>query len=125
MREFQGKRRTRRILYSLPIRLVLVVFIIMLGASVWRLYEKRQIVAKERQSLLDEVAALEARRAALLAEVSNLKTARGVEAEVREKFNVVKPGERVINFVAAVATGTATTTSEATWWGRLVDWFDF
>ena len=125
MREFQGKRQTRRILYSLPVRLVLVVLIIMLGASVWRLYDKRQIVVKERESLLAEVASLEARRAVLLEEVASLKTARGVEAEVREKFNVVKPGERVINFVAAVATGTATTTTEATWWERFVDSFDF
>ncbi|MBI4136309.1 MAG: septum formation initiator family protein [Candidatus Vogelbacteria bacterium] len=124
MREFQDKRRRRRMIYSLPVRLGLTLIIIALAGSIFRLYKKERQVGLERAILLEEVERLRARQRELAAEVEKLTTARGVEEEIREKFNVVKPGEKVISLVTSQTAPTSSSFLPPTsWWQKVMNWF--
>src|SRR3989344_2150235 len=125
MREFQGKRRWRRLVYSLPVLVLLVLLIILLTNSAYRLYDKRQLANRERQVALAEVVQLRARQAELTETVAKLNTARGVEAAIRENFNVVKPGEKVITLVAGATTTVSGNVEPAPipWWQPIINWF--
>jgi len=125
MREFQDKRRWRRAVYSLPVRLGLTLIIIALAGSIFRLYKKERQVGSERAILLEEVERLRARQEELLAEVEKLTTERGVEEELREKFNVVKPGEKVISLVANETPTSSPSLPPTSWWQRVAEWLKF
>lgn len=122
MREFQGQRQLRRLTASRPVQIFLVLILILVGQSVIRLYGRERAIALEEQSLRRALASLAARRAELAAEVAALETDRGVEAAIRERFGVVKPGEKVINLVGAPAT-SAPTAVNPSWWQEVVGWF--
>lgn len=124
MKEFQGKRRFRRLIYSWPLRLLLVLLIILLASSVYRLYQKQQLVLAERQVVLDEVARLTARQKELAAEVARLETDRGVEELIRKNFNVVKTGEKVITLVTTPITTTLPPLPPPPlpWWRIIIGW---
>ena len=131
MKEFQGKRRWRRQVYSWPVRVLLILLIILLANSVYRLYEKQRLVVKERQTVLMEVARLSARQAELAEEVARLQTDRGAEDLIRKNFNVVKAGERVVTLVVNEPTTTPLTVPHDTatpppllpWWRVIIGWF--
>lgn len=123
MREFQGQRRRRQIMYSLPVRVLLALLIILLSGSIYRLYEKQRLVSAERRSFLKEVERLRARQTELAQEVAKLGTERGVEEEIRENFNVVKPGEKVITFVIDEAATSTLPVTPSPWWQKIIEWF--
>ena len=123
MREFQDKRQRRLIIYSWPVSVGLTILLIMLSGSVYRLYEKQRFISVERQSLFEEVSRLRARQSELEQEILDLATDRGLEEVIRQNFNVVKPGEKVITFVFdRIATNTAQTSPQS-WWQKFVHWF--
>lgn len=96
MLEFYEKRKLKRFLYSWPSIVVLLVILFFLLSSVWDVFKiENDTRAKraERNSVLSE---LEERNGVLSAEVSRLKTDRGVEEEIRSKFEVSKKGEGVV-----------------------------
>jgi cell division protein FtsB len=62
-----------------------------------------------------EVSELQARQAALAAEVQYLSNERGIEAEMRRQFDVALPGEQVVVIVEPdIDTATATTETAST-----------
>ena len=125
MREFQEKRYWRRVVYSWPILILLIILAVLLVGPTVRLYRKNRLAVNEHRLLLEEGERLRERRAQLAAEVEKLNTARGLEEEIREKFNVVKPGERVINLVLPPATTSlAIAPTVKPWWAVILDWFD-
>ena len=124
MKEFQGRRR--RFNYFWLVSILLAILIILLVKPVYQLSQKNRLVSAERQSLLEEVAELKVRQAKLAVEVDRLVTDRGVEEEIREKFNVVKTGEKVISLVVPPAsTSLATPIISKPWWQIFLDWFKF
>ncbi|MBC7836952.1 septum formation initiator family protein [Acetobacteraceae bacterium] len=65
----------------------------------WNMYGRFATASLERQASEQELAALEARNAQVAAAVGNLSSERGVEAEVRERYGVAKPGEGKIEII--------------------------
>ena len=124
MREFQDRRRRswRRLIASRLVQIFLILILILMGESVAQLYQRERVVAKEEEAVKHELALLEAKRAELSVEVTSLETDRGVEEALRERFGVVKEGEKVINLVGVTATSTETTTTNSSWWQKVVDW---
>ena len=124
MREFQDRRRRswRRLIASRLVQIFLILILILMGESVVQLYQRERVVAKEEEAVKHELALLEAKRAELSVEVTSLETDRGVEEALRERFGVVKEGEKVINLVGVTATSTETTTTNSSWWQKVVDW---
>ncbi len=107
MLEFREKKRFRGILSSKVTIGILVVLVALLGRGVWGIYSKQLIAVENRFEAERELAALAAREQFLESEVNKLTTENGIALEIREKYNVRKPGEEVVVIV------DATTTTEA------------
>jgi len=60
------------------------------------LIEKERDTNKNKISELKKIDELRKREANLLSDISKLETDEGVEESVRDKFQVVKPGEKMV-----------------------------
>lgn len=99
MKEFQRKRKIRRLLYSRLSLLILLILIALVAKGAWNVYAKERDSRKQLERVEEELAALKARGAALQDKIDRLKTSEGIEAEIREQFQVTKPGERMVVIV--------------------------
>lgn len=99
MFDFHEKRRFRNVFYAKTTLLFLCVVILVLVYAAFGAYQKETETHKrwkERATVLDE---LRGREAALQAELERLDTDKGIESEIRNKFDVAKDGEQVIVIV--------------------------
>ncbi|HSE34605.1 MAG TPA: hypothetical protein VLB83_00635 [Candidatus Paceibacterota bacterium] len=96
MLDFRERSRFRRLFYSTPSVVILVVIAGFLAHASWTMYEKSVQAGERRDKVLGELAALEARKVQLDADIGKLSTDRGIEAEIRDRFMVAKEGEKVI-----------------------------
>jgi cell division protein FtsB len=90
------KKKFRRYFYS---SLTLGVFSLVLAGlslSAWDRYETERDTYVKREELIAERDRLAARAGELSDEIAALQTPRGVEAKLREKFEVGAPGEKLI-----------------------------
>jgi cell division protein FtsB len=119
MDDFQAKSRMRRLVYSRPVIVVLVIIIVLLARPVWKIWLKSRAVAREQAQVAAELKELELRRDFLEQEIAALQTPRGIEGEIREKFPVVKEGEKVIIVDGGDESTTTLATSSKSWWGKI------
>ncbi len=99
MIEFQARKQIRRILYSPLLLVILLVALLFFSRATYSLWQKYGD-AKDMISLLEkEKSVLNAKQDNLAARVSTLKTDKGVEEAIREKFKVIKEGEGVVVIV--------------------------
>lgn len=96
MKKFQEKQIIKSRLYS-PITIIFL-FIVLLFAvngskNIWLKYFESKENATQTYRKLEE---LEARKKGLEEQTERLKSEEGIEEEVREKFNVLRPGEKVL-----------------------------
>ena len=120
MFDFYERRRFKQYLYSWPAIVVLGFACLWLALSVWGVYtQERQtrITKGERQAYLEE---LQVREAALNEEIARLRTDRGIEEEIRQKFEVAKEGEEVIVIVDAPNQSGAEGAQEGRPFGRFL-----
>ncbi len=115
MRNFQARRQMRKAVYSVPSLVLLLVLCFFSFRSVWGVYQKYALT----EQLLSETEAahekLSSRTGELETATARLATDRGVEEEVRNHFQVARPGEDVVILVDE-ATTTATSTPPKPWW---------
>ena len=101
------------------IALILVILLaIWLGRSVWQAWQKSRAVITDRQQVEGQLQGLNERQLKLQSEIDSLGTASGLERAIKEKFSVVKPGEKVI-VVIATDTPAVAPASGVTWWQKL------
>ena len=111
----QDRKRWTKLLNSPFVAILLLAVVIILGRGVYGVYKKdslARINANEARGRLDE---LEARKSALDAEVKRLSTDRGVEEELRKKFQVVKPGENMVIIVDRNTAKSPEVVKEESW----------
>jgi cell division protein FtsB len=99
MREFQDRKKMRKIFYSRKMVVLLFVISGLLVFSTTKVYFKSREAVSKSQETKKELDELNNRNAKLEEDVSRLQKESGVEQEIREKFNVQKPGERVLIIV--------------------------
>ena len=122
--EFQEKRKVKRILYSKVTLVILAIVIVVLVNSVWGVYKKRALSKENLEKTQASLEILQAREKLLSAEIERLKSATGVEEEIREKFGLVKPGEEVIIIVDNDSqVSTSTSTRNRSFWQKMIEWF--
>ncbi len=117
MREFQGKRRLKQFFYSRVTVALLILVVLLLARAAAGVWWRSRGVAEERQAVDQELAEAVSRRQELTASIARLETARGVEAELRSKFSVARPGERVISVISS-ASAEPVESPDRGWW----DW---
>ena len=101
MLDFHEKRKMRNLVYSKVVLFFLLMIIFLLSYSVWGIYQKEretQIRKTQRAQVLTEV---KERERVLEEEIERLSTQRGVEEEIRSKFDVARVGERILVIVDA------------------------
>ncbi|MBI3633676.1 MAG: hypothetical protein HY226_05285 [Candidatus Vogelbacteria bacterium] len=96
MRDLQERRYFRRLLRSPLFAVFLSVLFLLLCNSVYRIYRKDEVARLNRIESDKRLAALKEKEEYLKTQISKLKTSRGVEEELRNKFQVTKDGEEVL-----------------------------
>lgn len=125
MTNFQGRRLKTKWRQWLILALLVLVFLGM-GRGVWSLVQKNQLARENFQEAAHKLADLERERAGLATTVDTLKTDRGIEAEIRKNYSVVKEGEHVIAIVDGVDSSSSTddgTNKKKRWWSVWADIF--
>lgn len=99
MFDFHEKRRIRELLYSKPAIGFLLLLTILLSVSAYNRYEIAEETKERLEAKQAELDALEQRADILETKVRYLEDERGVEEELRSRFDVAKEGEDVIILV--------------------------
>ena len=117
MREFQGKHRFKKFLFSKVAVFILFIMIFFFAKATLDVYFKEKESAKNLAEAQGEYTDLATRQATLQGDINRLSTDEGVDEEIRTRYNVAKPGENVL---VIVSTSTATTTQEKpeSWWDK-------
>ncbi|MDQ5957822.1 MAG: hypothetical protein QG665_148 [Patescibacteria group bacterium] len=96
MRDFQGRRRVRKMIYSKISILVLVFLVVFMTKALWGVYTKNRLAATGRVQAEGELRDLENQKAELSARVGWMAKARGQEEAIRQNFSVTLPGEKMV-----------------------------
>ncbi len=123
MREFRDRRGVKKILFSVFSALILggLLFFSLKGlASVYDRYLQARTLRKASE---ERLTSLEKREVELQGALESLGSPRGFEEEVRKRFGVVLPGERVIEIVDAPLPPSETEGESRTILERILDLF--
>lgn len=95
-KNIQSTKTPKSRLHSLPVLVLLVVVIVLLARGTWGVYQKEKESRANVAMVQAELKTLKERKAVLEGETSRLATEEGVEAALREKYQVSKQGESVL-----------------------------
>lgn len=131
MFDFHEKRKIQRILYSKPVIAVLFLIGLVMSNAVY----DRYVVSREMEQKLEErrmeLEKLEMRAETLSAKVEYFADERGIEEELRSRFDVAKEGEQVIILLdsersdhagEAVGQEVESEEEETSFWDTIVFW---
>ena len=122
MREFQDRRRVRKLLHSRYAIVALVIIIFLLVQAVWGIYikfEKSKVFAEKAQA---DLTTLQNREKTLAKSIESLSTEEGKEKELRDRFGVVKSGEKMIILVDdPVDVKPSANDLNDSWWHKILD----
>ena len=99
MRDFQRKRKIRKILYSRGAIVAVLALLIFAAKATWSVHTKESESRRRLDSAAADLVALQTREKKLHDNIDRLKTPEGMEAQIREQFQVAKPGERMVVLV--------------------------
>ena len=123
MRELEQRRHP---IYVLSLRLFTVAVLLVafgLVRGVWSIYQKEQETSNGRMEAEQQLADMKRREIALHSDIVRLRSAEGIEAALREQFDMAKEGEGVVIIVDRDKTSsqaTPTPFDTMSTWQRLV-----
>lgn len=99
MAEFKKRENNNKLLYSPLVIVAFCIIIVIFLYNMIGLIQKERDTAKKKILVLNEISALEKREQDLLSHIDKLKTEAGTEDAIREKYQVVKEGEKMLVIV--------------------------
>ena len=99
MFDFHEKRKIRSWLYSRVSIAIILMVTLWLSTGVFERYQVEREMAAKREEKEAELKDLEARANVLNERVEHLLDDRGIEEELRSRFDVAKEGEQVVVIV--------------------------
>ena len=94
--DIKKRNKFGKIAYSWPVLVLVAGLIILIGKNVFEVY-KNEKTSRVNQEKSEEVfTSLENRSNLIATEIAALKTEKGIETEIRDKFRVVKEGEQLV-----------------------------
>ena len=129
MLRFHERKTLKGILYAKPVMLALLLPIGFLSYAAWNAYETARETTERREELTEELAALTSQAAALEEDIAELEDPRGIEAALRQQYDVAKEGEEVIVLIAEAGASEEELiepqeeAQERSWWDRVRGWF--
>jgi|CXWL01.1.fsa_nt_gi cell division protein FtsB len=123
MTPLQWKRLFFRIIIWVCL-LALLALLYTVGSATWRVYTKGQDAKKAHENADQNLIELNQRKVSVEERLKKLETEEGFEAEVRNRYQLAKPGEEVIVIVPAQSAGRAASTTESKGiWESFLSWF--
>jgi cell division protein FtsB len=124
MREFQDRRRTKKLLHSRYAIAILVILIVLVARGVWGIYlkyEKSQAYVEKARA---DLTTLQNREKTLEKSINALNTEEGKEKELRDRFGLIKEGERMVILVDSdEPVRPSVNVLNDSWWDRFLDTF--
>jgi len=99
MREFRERSYFRKIFFSRPVFLLLLCAVVFIGLSVFEAYKKSRVAILKNEEVTREMEELLRKKEGLESNINRLKVPEGIEKELREKFQLKKPGEEFVVIV--------------------------
>lgn len=96
MVQFGKKKKITDYIYTKPVIAVLFIVVVLLGRSVYARYMVERDMLQRRHVVEQEQIELRQRKEAMQEKVEYLEGDRGIEEEVRKRFDVAKEGEQVV-----------------------------
>jgi cell division protein FtsB len=96
MFDFHEKRKIRSLVYSKISIGIIVILAVLLSISTAERYSAERAMYQKRAEAEAELEALKLRAATLETQVNHLDNERGIEEELRSRFDVAKEGEQVV-----------------------------
>ncbi len=121
MREFQERRRLKEFFHSRYAIGFLLLLIILLVNAVWGIRVKYEKSKNMAATAVVDLEALKERERVLRDAVEALNTEEGKEKELRDRFGVVKEGERMIILVDEEVKESPAEITKKSWWSKLWD----
>ncbi|PIR47057.1 MAG: hypothetical protein COV07_01005 [Candidatus Vogelbacteria bacterium CG10_big_fil_rev_8_21_14_0_10_45_14] len=117
-------RNIKKALLSWGGLFVMLAILYFLGKASFDVYTKSKVAAERRMAYMSELASLEERRRSLEVELSRLQTERGMEEEIRSRFQVGRPGEEAVIIIDEEVgededSSDETSEENKSWWQRL------
>ncbi len=105
--------------YSPPVLSILFCISILFAYNIFGIIQKERETNKNKISELNKIDELRKRQMALTKDIDSLNTEEGVEETVRDKFQVVKPGEKMVVIVDPNTKKNTTEeiTTDHSFWG--------
>lgn len=119
MEELQRKQKLRRVLYSIPSLVILLLIAVAIGRGSFIIFDKERTTAEQADDLRGKASALSLRGEELLYKIERLNTEEGVREEIRRKFNVAEEGEQFV-IIVDVPENTATDSASTTEWYKKI-----
>lgn len=99
MKEYQEKKQFKKIIYSNWILGLMFIFLVFIGYFAIKAHSRSNGAVFKNKEIETQSAKLQKRNAELEADISRLSGGAGLEEEIRKRFNVTKPGEKVLIIV--------------------------
>lgn len=123
MRQFKRSRDPQRVIirFGAGVAGLLALAALTLGAvnAAWGMYQKFAEATRSDAQAKTQLTSLEAQEQRMSAAVAGLSTSRGLEAQLRQRYGVIKPGEGVIQIVNPAPSSTPPAAPRQSWWSRL------
>lgn len=121
----QSKKKdsVRAFFESRFVNLILVVLLVLSVVKVFREAMVRYEINKEIGTLENQLNDLESKSDKIGNMIAYLKTDQYIEKEARTKLNLVKPGEKQINFVSSTADSVQTELAKSS--PNYIKWFNY
>lgn len=88
--------------------------------NVWDVYKKNELARINKEQAINKLDNLKNKKQVLESEIERLGTDRGVEEELRKRFQVIKPGEQVMIIVdKSEPVNSIKTEEERGFWGNI------
>ena len=104
MAYLQEHRKFRHKLHSPILATALLVTFLIIGNSTWEVYKKDRVARINREDSEKRLTDLTARKNYLTNQLRGLGTERGIEGELRSKYQITKEGEQELVIVDIVDT---------------------
>ncbi|MBL4644466.1 MAG: hypothetical protein JKX80_01220 [Candidatus Pacebacteria bacterium] len=125
MLRISDKLLFRKIVFGKVGLLVLFVIFVLFARGTWGVYQKADFAKGNRDRAEQELATLHEREVALQEELARLGTERGLEEEIRHKFDVGKESEQLIVLIDTPEPEKVIEFKKPTIWERVVKFLGF
>lgn len=119
MGSFQENKGLKNIVYSWPVLIFLFIILLFFAWGVIRFTVKMLETAKNRKIAEIKTLNLTQAKIKLTNDIENLKTEKGIEENIREKFGLAKEGEGLIVVVDEKKVGVVEDKEKQNWFTSL------